>query len=133
MIRRQVSTFDIRAPVPAPIYYWQDGSWSATEIGRSRACTNEPLVARTRSALPLRKHAGSFLAKGLPTCVSCLPLSFAQRRVASIPKPDVTSRSLLPPFVPHGRNGNTGSIINQVFIRFIIFGFPRMSLFRNGG
>src|SRR5215208_7153168 len=39
-------------------------------------------------------------------------------------KPDVTSLSLLPLNVLHGRNGNISSIINQVFIRFIILSFP---------
>jgi len=69
-----VSTFDIGAlvpPEPALIYHLQDGSWSATEIGRSKACTIEPLVARTVTvASPLACNLNGALATPLRGTVS---------------------------------------------------------------
>src|SRR5215208_7136544 len=81
-MRRHVSTFDIGAlvpPEPALIYHQQDGSRSATEIGRSKACTIEPLVARTvaspNAASPLACNLNGVLTTPLRGTVSFVTVS----------------------------------------------------------
>src|SRR3712207_2468434 len=81
----------------AHIYDQQAGSWSATEIGRSKVCTIEPLVARTdtvaspNGASPLACNLNGVLTAPLRGTVSfvavCDATPAGRSRTSSLTSP----------------------------------------------